>query len=96
MTPALRAYLAAYDRAGRVPAMRPDWTAVLDDVACRRMQTCTLCGTHLDVFTLETWANGLVTAAVLLCPPCQRADPKREAVFAKLEARYDPGRWSTQ
>ena len=94
LTPALRAYLDAYERAGQVPAIRPDWTVVLDDVACRRAQTCSLCGSPLDVFTLETWANGMVTAAVLLCPPCQRADPQREVVFAKMEARYAPGRWN--
>jgi hypothetical protein len=94
LTPALRACLDAYGRAGRVPDIRPDWTVVLDDVAGHRIQTCTGCGGHLEVFTLETWANGTVTAAGLVYLPCQRADPRREAVCATLESRYDPARWS--
>jgi hypothetical protein len=63
---------------------------LLDDVATQRLRTCTLCGGPLDVFTLESWSNGRVVAAVLLCPACQRRDPQRTAVFALLERRYTP------
>jgi len=71
---------------------KSDWTVLTDDVACHRVRTCTLCGTRLDHFTLESWSNGGVVAAVLLCPSCRRGDPAGAAVCAKLERRYAPER----
>jgi hypothetical protein len=65
-----------------------DLTVIYDDVATQRLRTCTGCGGPIDTFTLESWSNGRVVAAVMLCPACQRRDPQREAVFAKLEHRY--------
>ena len=72
------------------PPARPasDWTVLVDDVSTQRLRTCTLCGGGVATFTLESWTNGQVVAAVLLCPACQRRDPLRTAVFTKLEARY--------
>jgi hypothetical protein len=54
----------------------------------QRLRTCTLCGGPIATFTAEAWSNGTVTAAVLLCPACQRRDPQRTAVVATMEARY--------
>ena len=69
---------------------KPDLTVMYDDVATQRLRTCTLCGGRVETFTLESWINGQVVVAVLLCPACQQRDPQRVAVFAKLEARYGP------
>jgi hypothetical protein len=68
----------------------PDWTVLVDDVATQRLRTCTLCGGEVTTFTLESWSNSRVVAAVMLCPACQRRDPQRTAVFATLERRYTP------
>jgi hypothetical protein len=70
-----------------------DRTVLYDDIATHRATTCTLCGTLLEVFSVECRSNGVATAAVLLCPPCQRLDKSGDVVVAKLEQRYDPGRW---
>ena len=74
----------------------PDWTVIVDDITTQRLRTCTLCGGPIATFTAESWSNGVVVAAVLLCPACQRRDPQRMAVFAKMELRYDPGRTPDQ
>jgi len=67
---------------------RPDWTILLDDMATQRVRTCTLCGSPLDQLSLESWSNGTVVAAVVLCPLCRQRDAQRPAVRAVLERRY--------
>jgi hypothetical protein len=61
---------------------------IYDDITTQRLRTCTLCGGPIATFTLESWTNGRVVAAVMLCPPCQRRDPTRAAVRGLLEERY--------
>jgi hypothetical protein len=68
----------------------PDWTVLIDDIATQRLRTCTLCGGQVEQFAVDSWSNGTVLAAVVLCPPCQRRDPQRVTVKALLEHRYHP------
>jgi hypothetical protein len=68
------------------PSPRPlDWLTVLDDVACHRVQHCTLCHGPLGLVDVYAWSNGVVVATVLLC---QRCTDRRPAVTRMLERRY--------
>ena len=68
--------------------MPTDWTVVLDDLATKRLRTCTLCGGEVPEVALDAWSNGRVTVAVALCPRCQRRDSQRTDVQAVLVQRY--------
>jgi hypothetical protein len=64
----------------------PDWTVLIDDIATQRLRTCTLCGGQVEQFAVDSWSNGTVLAAVVLCPPCQGV--------GKEQRKISVGRWS--
>jgi len=75
------------------PRPRPyDWLVVLDDIACHRVQRCTLCSGPLELFEVDAWSNGTVVATVVLCERCKGREEQREAVAALLEVRYQKRR----
>jgi hypothetical protein len=66
----------------------PDGTVLIDDIATQRVHTCTLCGGPVEQCAVDSWSNGTILAAVVLCPRCRRHDPQGVAVCVLLEARY--------
>jgi hypothetical protein len=75
----------------------PDMTALIDDQACTRVRTCTLCGHVAQDMELRCWtgAGEGLAIGVLLCPVCRRVDGEvlTEAVDIMLKRRYDPARF---
>jgi hypothetical protein len=74
---------------------QPDMTALIDDHACRRMLTCTLCGPASLDMELRCWQHDTLAVGVLVCAGCRRVDAPllAEAVEVNLRARYDPQRF---
>jgi hypothetical protein len=73
----------------------PDMTTLIDDSACTRVRTCTLCGHPAFDMELRCWRQNALAIGVLLCPTCRRVDTEvlTEAVDILLRRRYDPQRF---
>jgi hypothetical protein len=74
----------------------PDMTVLIDDSACTRVRTCTLCGHRAFDMELRCWQQGPLAIGVLLCQACRRGDTEvlTEAVDIMLRRRYDPARFA--
>ena len=68
-----------------------DWTSAVDSALCRRLQTCTQCGTAGQagdtVVVVQVRARGIAVATIQ-CKACQRQDPTMTALIAQMERRY--------
>jgi len=71
-------------------------TTLIDDHACTRVRTCTLCGQAAHDMELRCWQYEGLAIGVLLCAACRRGEGEvlTEAVDLKLRARYDPQRFA--
>jgi hypothetical protein len=63
---------------------------VIDDIACQRIQRCTLCHELAGLVDIDAWSNGAVVATVVLCQACKH---QKDAVQTLLEDRYRPHRF---
>ena len=70
-------------------------TTLIDDHACQRVRTCTLCGHRAFDMELRCWRHDGLAVGVLLCAGCRRVgDPLlSDAVDIMLKRRYDPARF---
>jgi hypothetical protein len=71
-----------------------DWTVVVDHFLLANLTSCTLCGGRPDVLDQVLARCGRVGLAVVYCLACRNADPQRERLRAKLDARYATGRFA--
>jgi len=88
--------LGAYVHPGlRRQASQPapaDWTVATHHFLVADVRHCTVCGARPEVLDQVLARCGRVGIAVLSCLPCRSADPQRERMREKLEARYAAGR----
>ena len=90
-------HLGAYVAPGLLrtaPHAGVDHTVTLHHFIVADLHYCTLCGGHPQVLDQVLARRDQHGIAVVLCLPCRAADPDRDQVRHKLEARYDPARFA--